>query len=437
MPLSDTAPLRHALTAALPRRPFAIRFWDRTEVPATEPDAPTLTFTTPEALAHALRAPGELGLGRAYVAGMIEVDDIDAALLMVDTFEPPPLTLRQRADLAIAVVRACGLVMPPPVPAVELRLRGQRHTIARDRRAVRHHYDVGNDFFALFLDRSMTYSCAYFQGGAQTLEEAQEAKVELVCKKLALQEGERVLDVGCGWGSFVIHAASRHGVRAVGITLAERQAELARERVREAGVADRVEIRVADYREVSDGPFDAIASIGMVEHVGIEQIDVYARRLHGLLRPGGRLLNHGIAKLKDLDTPDEGAFSERFVFPDGVPLPLSRIQQALERAGLADAPRGRSAGRLRADARLLDREFRRALGRCRAARRDRAGADLAAVSARRPAGVPDRLGLRVSGPREPLSTSQRATRWGIVALRRRRQAPPTIRLSRANPGGEA
>ncbi len=334
MPLSDTGPLRHALSAALPRRPFAIRFWDGTDVEATEPGAPTLTFTTPQALAHALRAPGELGLGRAYVAGMIEVDDIDAALLMVDTFEPPPLTLRQRADLAIAVVRACGLVMPPPVPAVELRLRGQRHTIARDRRAVRHHYDVGNDFFALFLDRSMTYSCAYFQGGAQTLEEAQEAKVELVCKKLALQEGERALDVGCGWGSFVIHAASRHGVNAVGITLSEHQAAFARQRASEAGVADRVEFRVADYREVSDGPFDAIASIGMVEHVGVEQIDVYARRLHGLLRPGGRLLNHGIAKLKDLDTPDEGAFSERFVFPDGVPLSLSRIQQALERAGL-------------------------------------------------------------------------------------------------------
>jgi cyclopropane-fatty-acyl-phospholipid synthase len=121
-------------------------------------------------------------------------------------------------------------------------------------------------------------------------------------------------------------------VHAVGITLAERQAELARERVREAGVADRVEIRVADYREVSDGPFDAIASIGMVEHVGEEQIDTYARRLHGLLGPGGRLLNHGIAKLKDFDTPDEGAFSERFVFPDGVPLPLSRILHALERA---------------------------------------------------------------------------------------------------------
>jgi cyclopropane-fatty-acyl-phospholipid synthase len=309
-----------------------VRFWDGSEVQATEPGAPTLTLRTPRALAHALRAPGELGLGRAYAAGMLEVDDLEAALRMVDTFEPPSLTLAQRAGLVVGVIRACGLVIPPPVPATELRLRGQRHTVGRDRRAVQYHYDVGNDFFALFLDRSMTYSCAYWGGGAQTLEEAQEAKVELVCKKLVLREGERVLDVGCGWGSFVIHAASRHGVRAVGITLAERQAELARERVREAGVADRVEIRVADYREVSDGPFDAIASIGMVEHVGEEQIDTYARRLHGLLEPGGRLLNHGIAKLKDFDTPDEGAFSERFVFPDGVPLPLSRILHALERA---------------------------------------------------------------------------------------------------------
>jgi cyclopropane-fatty-acyl-phospholipid synthase len=332
--LSDTAPLRDALADVLDRRPFGVRFWDGTEVPATEPGSPTLTLLTPRALAHVLRAPGELGLGRAYVAGMIEVDDLDGALRMVDTFQAPRLGLAQLARLGAGLVRACGLVLPPPTPAVELRLRGQRHTIARDRRAVRHHYDVGNDFFALFLDRSMTYSCAYFSGGAQTLEEAQEAKRELVCRKLDLQEGERILDVGCGWGSFVIHAASRHGVRAVGITLSERQAELARERAREAGVADHVEFRVADYREVNDGPFDAIASIGMVEHVGDERIDLYAQRLHDLLRPGGRLLNHGIAKLQDLDTADEGAFSERFVFPDGVPLPLSRVQRALERAGL-------------------------------------------------------------------------------------------------------
>jgi cyclopropane-fatty-acyl-phospholipid synthase len=320
------------VVGALPRRPFGLRFWDGSEVPATEADAPTLTFRTPRALAHALRAPGELGLGRAYVTGMLEVDDLEAALRMVDEFEAPPLTLAQKAGLAVGVIRACGLVLPPPVPATELRLRGQRHSIGRDRRAVRHHYDVGNEFFALFLDRSMTYSCAYFSGGASTLEEAQEAKLELVCTKLGLREGERVLDVGCGWGSFVLHAASRHGVNAVGITLSEHQAQLARERAREAGVADRVEFRVADYREVSDGPFDAIASIGMVEHVGEEQIDLYARRLFDLLRPGGRLLNHGIAKLKDFDTPDEGPFSERFVFPDGVPLPLSRVVRALERA---------------------------------------------------------------------------------------------------------
>jgi cyclopropane-fatty-acyl-phospholipid synthase len=334
VPFARTAPLRQELEAAFPRRPFALRFWDGTEVAATEMPAPTFTFRSPEALAHVLRAPGELGLGRAYVAGLIEVDDMDAALRIVDEFEPPPLPPRRMARLGVALIRACGLVRPPRAPAAELRLRGQRHTITRDREAVRHHYNAGNDFFALFLDRSMTYSCAYWAGGAQTLEEAQEAKLELVCRKLALTDGERILDVGCGWGSFVIHAASRHGVRAVGVTLSEPQAELARRFVRDAGVQDRVEIRVADYREVADGPFDAIASIGMVEHVGEEQIDLYAQKLSALLRPGGRLLNHGIAKLKDFDTPDEGAFSERFVFPDGVPLPLSRIELALERAGL-------------------------------------------------------------------------------------------------------
>jgi cyclopropane-fatty-acyl-phospholipid synthase len=330
---ASPAPLRAELEASLPRRPFTVRFWDGTGVQATESGAPTFTIRSPRALAHVLRAPSELGIGRAYVAGLIEVDDLEAALQIVDSFEPPPLSLRRQLRLARAGLRACGLTRPPKPPAAELRLRGERHTIARDRAAVRHHYDAGNEFFALFLDRSMTYSCALFSRGAQTLEEAQEAKLELVATKLALAEGERVLDVGCGWGSFAIHAAKRHGARVLGVTLSERQAELARERVRVAGVADQVEIRVADYREVREDPFDAIVSIGMVEHVGEERIDLYAQRLHALLRPGGRLLNHGIAKLKDFDDPDEGPFSERFVFPDGVPLPLSRVELALERAG--------------------------------------------------------------------------------------------------------
>ena len=335
MAFSSTASLRRELGAALPRRPFAVRFWDGSGVEATEPGAPTFEFHSPTALAHVLRAPGELGIGRAYVMGLVDVDDLDAASRVVDTFEPPPLPLGQKLRLGRALVRACGLTRPPRPPATELRLRGERHTPSRDRRAVRHHYDAGNEFFALFLDASMTYSCACFSRGARTLEEAQEAKLELVCSKLGLREGDRVLDVGCGWGSFALHAAGRHGARVVGVTLSPPQAEFARRRARELGLADRVDFRVADYRELTGERFDAIASIGMVEHVGEERIDEYARRLAELLEPSGRLLNHGIAKLKDLDTRDEGAFSERFVFPDGVPLPLSRVLLALERAGFA------------------------------------------------------------------------------------------------------
>jgi cyclopropane-fatty-acyl-phospholipid synthase len=334
LPFARTAPLRREIEAALPRRPFAIRFWDGTSVEATEPDAPTFSFLSPEALAHVIRAPGELGLGRAYVLGLIEADSIEKALAVVDTFEPPKLSVAQMARLGGAVVRACGLVRPPRRPASELRLTGERHTIGRDRRAVRYHYDAGNEFFALFLDPSMTYSCAYFRNGASTLEEAQRAKLDLVCTKLGLQAGQRVLDVGCGWGSFAIHAAANYGVKVLGVTLSEQQVRLGRERVREAGLEDQVQLRVADYRELHGEEFDAISSIGMVEHVGEERIDLYMRTLRGLLAPGGRLLNHGIAKLMDFDTSDEGAFSERFVFPDGVPLPLSRITLAMERVGL-------------------------------------------------------------------------------------------------------
>ena len=181
----------------------------------------------------------------------------------------------------------------------------------------------------------MTYSCALFSRGAGTLEEAQAAKRELVCSKLGLQEGERVLDVGCGWGSFVIHAAREYGVRAVGVTLSPAQAELARRRVTEASLQDRVEIRICDYRDlpgIGGERYDAIASIGMVEHVGSNRIDEYARVLARLLQPDGRLLNHGIARLRHGDA-EAGPFSERYVFPDAAPLHLSRIQLALERAG--------------------------------------------------------------------------------------------------------
>jgi cyclopropane-fatty-acyl-phospholipid synthase len=331
--LSNTAPFREELARAIPSRPFSVELWDGSSVPSTNGGGPTFHVRSPDAFAHAVRAPGQLGLGRAYVSGALDIDDLDAVLEVLDGWEPPPLDRREQARLALAAARASGVRRPPRPPKAELRPRGKRHSLERDARAVRHHYDVSNDFFALWLDKTMTYSCAIFSRGAKTLEEAQEAKLELVCTKLALEPGQRVLDVGCGWGSFALHAAERHGVSVVGITLSEPQAALARERAAERGLADRVDIRVADYRELADEPFDAVASIGMVEHVGASQIDVYARRLARLVKPGGRVLNHGIARLRVGD-PEAGPFSERYVFPDGAPLHLSRIQLALERGGL-------------------------------------------------------------------------------------------------------
>jgi cyclopropane-fatty-acyl-phospholipid synthase len=327
-----TLPLRREIARVLPERPFALRFWDGTTVPATNGGGPEFYARNPKALAQFLRSPSELGLGRAYVEGDLHVSDLDAALLVVDEWRPPHIGWFDRLRLMLAALPPAGIGGLPHPPAVELVLRGERHTEARDAAAVRYHYDVGNEFFALFLDESMTYSCAIFSRGVESLAQAQRTKMELVATKLELKPGQRVLDVGCGWGSFAIHAATHHGVEVVGITLSEPQAELARRRVAEAGLSDRVEIRVADYRRLADGPFDAIASIGMVEHVGANRIDGYAATLARLLAPGGRLLNHGIAVLSP-ENPVSGAFSNRYVFPDGETLPLWRIEHALERAG--------------------------------------------------------------------------------------------------------
>jgi cyclopropane-fatty-acyl-phospholipid synthase len=330
---SRTAPLLTEIESAFPERPFSIVLWDGSRLPSTNGGGPTFTVRSRAALAHVLRAPGQLGLGRAYVSGELEVDDIDGVIGLLGGWQPPPLDRKAKARLILAAARAMGVVRPPPVPAAELRPQGRRHSRERDARAVRHHYDVSNEYFALFLDESMTYSCGIFSRGATTLEEAQRAKLDLVCEKLALEEGERVLDIGCGWGSFAIHAAKTRGVHVTGITLSAPQAELGRKRAAEAGVADRVELRVADYRDLADPPFDAVTSIGMVEHVGSVQIDDYARRIREMVRPGGRVLNHGIARVRVGD-PEAGAFSERYVFPDAAPLHLSRIITAMERAGL-------------------------------------------------------------------------------------------------------
>jgi cyclopropane-fatty-acyl-phospholipid synthase len=327
-----SAPLRRELARVLPSRPFAIEFWDGGKLAATEPGAPTFYVRRPSAIAHALRSPGPLGLGRAYVEGSLEVDDLDSAFIVVDDWVPPPIAVADKARLLLALGVAAAPGGVPRRPRTELILQGERHTPQRDAEVFRYHYDVGNDFFALFLDESMTYSCAVFSRGATTLEAAQRAKLDLVATKLELQAGQRVLDVGCGWGSFAIHAAREYGVSVTGITLSPSQAELARQRVADAGLAKRVEIRVADYRYLADEPFDAIASIGMAEHVGESQIDTYAAALFRVLRPGGLVLNHAISLMRPEEDPLADKFTMRYVFPDGEPLLLSRTQLAFERA---------------------------------------------------------------------------------------------------------
>ncbi len=328
-----SGPLSRALRRAFPERPFHVRFWDGGVVQATSHGAPVFFVRRPSALSHLLRAPGTLGLGRAYVDGSLAVDDLDAAFIVVDEWEPGELSAGDRARLGLGILAAALPGGLPRRPSLELILHGERHSLQRDAAAIRYHYDVGNEFFALFLDESMTYSCAIFSRGAETLEDAQRTKLDLVASKLALQPGMRLLDVGCGWGSFAIHAATHYGVTVTGLTLSPSQAQLAREKVAQAGLSEQVEIRVADYRELAGGSFDAIASIGMSEHVGESQIDRYAKSLFGLLRPGGVLLNHAIAALDPEYDSLEDEFSMRYVFPDGEALAFSRVQLALERAG--------------------------------------------------------------------------------------------------------
>src|SRR6201991_1358651 len=257
MAFATSAPLRREIESRLPERPFAIEFWDGSRVAATDGAGPTFSVRSPRAAAHVLRAPGQLGLGRAYVSGEIEVDDMDAVIALLDSWPPPGLEGADKRGLRVPAARAAGLQKPPPRPAAELRPSGRRHSKERDARAVRHHYDVGNEFFALFLDKSMTYSCAnWFRSGAKTLEEAQEAKLDMVATKLDLKPGERMLDVGAGWGSVSIRAAQKCGVDVVGITLSEPQAEEARRRAEAAGVGDKIDFRVMDYRDLRGERFE-------------------------------------------------------------------------------------------------------------------------------------------------------------------------------------
>jgi cyclopropane-fatty-acyl-phospholipid synthase len=314
--------------------PITLRFWDDSTLEGTEPGA--VAVVRPRAVAYLLHAPNQIGLARAWVTGAVDVEgDLEAVLALRGRVGPVPLTLAERARLAAAAVRIAGprALVPPPVPASEARPRGRLHSRARDRASVRHHYDVSNEFYRLVLGPTLVYSCAYFARSDEPLEAAQERKLEHICAKLRLRPGERLLDIGCGWGSLVLHAAARHGVRAVGVTLSEQQADLARQRVREAGLEDRVEIRTCDYRDVDDGPFDKIASVGMYEHVGRAQLGRYVSDVAALLRPGGLFLNHGIARLAPAP-PTSDTFITRYVFPDGELHPVTEVMTAMQASGL-------------------------------------------------------------------------------------------------------
>lgn len=319
--------------------PVAVEAYDGSRAGPADAAA-TVVFRSPDALARIATRPGELGLVRAYVAGDLDFEG-DIYQLMSIVTDTPPVHLTPGVVIGLAKALGRDSLRRLPPPEEEAHLHGGIHTKKRDSDAIVHHYDVSNAFYRLVLGPSMTYSCAVFTSPDTTLEQAQANKYDLVCRKLGLEPGMRLLDVGCGWGGMLLHAAEHYGVSGVGVTLSNAQEELARKRVAEAGLEGRVEIRRQDYRDIADGPFDAISSIGMFEHVGRYRMEEYFHRLYDLLVPEGRLLNHAIARpgypqpatsmgnltaagrrlataagsryTSKIDSP----FMQRYVFPDG------------------------------------------------------------------------------------------------------------------------
>jgi cyclopropane-fatty-acyl-phospholipid synthase len=323
--------------------PFRVEAYDGSVAePTVESSANdiTLKILRRDALTRVITHPGELGIARAYVAGDIDIDgDLDALFEL----SVPPVTQLLKVENLRSLLATVGTSALKPLspPDIEAKQRGVLHSRSRDKRAISHHYDVSNHFYEMVLGPSMTYSCAVFRSPGDSLEDAQRRKVDLVARKLNLGPGKRLLDVGCGWGAMGIHAAREYGATVVGVTLSEPQQRYATEQAKLAGVEHLVEFRVQDFRDVSDGPFDAISSIGMSEHVGRRSLGTYAQQLFNLLRPGGRFLNHAIVRPVSFD-PDPNPskvselsrqmqialgmrgpskigspFMERYVFPDG------------------------------------------------------------------------------------------------------------------------
>lgn len=375
-PGSAAEALHPLLTRLLgPRPPLLVELWDGSRFGQLN-GVGTIVVRSPAALRRILWAPGELGLARAHVTGDLDVEgDLIELLAALRDVAPDDLGPRLLPTALRAARRVGVLGPPPPPPPEEARVRGVRHSKRRDEQAVRHHYDVGNEFYEIVLGEALTYSCAYYDRPDRTLAQAQAAKHELICRKLGLpgRPGARLLDVGCGWGSMAIHAARHHGASVVGITISPEQAARATERVAAAGLGDRVEIRLQDYRDLSGEPFDAISSIGMFEHVGRRRMGAYFTTLRALLRPGGRLLNHAISSVEGSRLAGS-SFTGRYVFPDGELLDVGHVVLAMEAAGFevrdVEALREHYARTLRAWVANLDAGWARAVelvgeARCR------------------------------------------------------------------------
>ena len=331
-------------------RPFGVRYWsDANEPGDSSASRFTLVIRAPAALRRMLLPPSELALGEAFIRGDLDVEgDLEAAGELVALLRAnlsTPGRLATLAALALRLPRAKPRSAKTSARARPRRRWLRRHSRSRDAAAIRHHYDVGNDFYRLWLDPAMVYSCAYFPPGVGDLTQAQQAKLDYICRKLRLEPGERFLDIGCGWGALIRHAARHYGVEAVGITLSRAQAEFAERAIADEGLEGRCRVEIRDYRALPNaGVFDKVASVGMFEHVGRSRLPQYFAAAFQVLRPGGLFLNHGIIDLESTRPPSlaqrarrlilrQGVFPQRYVFPDGELVPFAVAAAAAERAG--------------------------------------------------------------------------------------------------------